>query len=58
MKELFSRTQVAKYFSVNYMTVYGWEKSGKLKPDCYVSGRPMYSKESIDNLKEASLKQN
>ena len=57
--QLFNRKEAGKILGVKPMTVYSWERKGKLKPALYVNTRPRYSLESLQKVAtEKQLKSN
>lgn len=49
--EFLTRKRVAEIFNVTKTTIANWEKNGRLRPFCYVSGRPRYK---IDHIAKTS----
>ena len=54
--ELFSRKEVAEILKVKHHTIWFYEKRGIIKPVGYVSGRPRYSLESIQDIPTEMIK--
>ena len=48
---MFTRAEVKHIFGVkSSVTIWQWEQKGILKPACYISGRPRYAIEDIEQV--------
>jgi DNA-binding transcriptional MerR regulator len=48
--ECYTRKQLAAILLVRPRTIIGYEKRGLIKPAFYVSGRPRYTLDGLENL--------